>query len=489
MIPADWHHSKLCRSILLALAFLAIAGASPQRAQTDPEPPAAGAPNHERTADNLSWGVTGTVSAFLSSSIDYVAVARFSGSAPSRAGVWQVGLQTTVAVLSASGSGTMIVDDLDYVAEASLEQKQGSLIWAPLTQVRGSEQVDREGSLGVVLAGFRLARRAPEKRFAWEIEALATLNDWGIDTHGALKASGKWRVHRGARWVIGLKGAVDSLMLNSADDAIKSDLMIGPYLQLHRPRGMRLSFHALYYRGENPLGLGDTGVLVGVRFDDRSARGRDVLLPSLRAALAVGGGDDGVRARQVLDLTSTSFQLFGNPWRARLLADNTLVDSNLNDLYYIIVGGIERSTGSVLPGLSFYHRSGHLLDQPNDRRLSLNVVEVGFRTPGWEADLPAWPSSQRVAGEVWLGGVVSSDFGEDQNWSARAAAQWILPGNWRRAAPFIGGRVQQGEVEGWAGQGGWVTPRGLSLSILAERDSQRLQSPDTSLTLLLGRRF
>ncbi len=489
MSPTDWHHSTFRRLIPLALIFLAIAGASPQRAQIDSDPPGGRLPNRQRAADHPTWGVTAGVSAFLSSNIDYVGLARFYGNAPSRAGVWQVGLQTRVSVLSASGSSTMIIDDLDYIAETSLERKLGSLSWAPLTQVRGSEQVDREGSLGVVLAGFRLARRAPEKRFSWEIEGLATLNDWGIETHGAFKASGEWRAVRGARWLIGVKGAVDSLMIDSADDSIESDLMIGPYLQLHRPGGMRLTFHALYYRGENPLGLEDTGVLAGVRFEDGSAKGRDALLPRLRAALVAGGGDDGIRARQVLDLTSASFQVFGNPWRARLLADNTLVNTELNDLYYIIVAGIERSTGRVLPGVSFYHRSGHLLEQANDRRLSINVIEIGFRTPGWEADLPAWPSSQRISGEVWIGGVVSSEFGEDENWSARAATLWILPGNWQRIAPFIGGRLQRGEVEGWAGQGGWVTARGLSLSILAERDSQRLQARDTSLTLLLGRRF
>lgn len=468
-----------------ALALGCPAAARPQ----EPGPPAgSGGTEAVRPAPAVSWSGEGEAYAFLGTRIDYVGVFRHRVALPSG---WRFVLQNTVPVRSASGRGVVIVEDVDYRAEGGLALRAAGVEWIPFLSARGSEGVDREGSRGILAAGLRVARSDPAAALDWQVEAAAVLSDFGLEARWTAGAGGEWRALRRARWEIGFQAAWDALWIEP-EGALRNDLTAGGFARWLRPGGVGVSLHALYYRGRHPLGLEETGVLAGARFSGADGPGGAAAEPRLEGALAAGGGDDRVRARQLLVFSSSAFPAAGRLWRFRLLADNVLLDASLKEIYYILEGGVETAEGAVRAGLHFHHRSGHLLGQPNDRRLSLNVVEVAARSEGWVADLPRWEDGRglkRLSFEVRAGAVLSSEFGERQRWSARAGAMWTPPGAYQRLAPFLGLRGQIGEARGWTASAGVHTRSGTSLAVVVERESQRLDRRDTSWSLVLGRRY
>ncbi|MEE9218822.1 MAG: hypothetical protein V3U98_07110, partial [Acidobacteriota bacterium] len=138
-----------CR--LLAVLSLAWTPAHATPAQIETLPPASAHP-----APAPAWSAEGTVSAFLSSRIDYVGVVRLRQFVSSPLGRWRLGLETVVPVRSVSGRGAVIMNDLDYAAEVALERSFRGGIWSPFVAVRGSQEVDEPGSRGVLLLGLRV---------------------------------------------------------------------------------------------------------------------------------------------------------------------------------------------------------------------------------------------------------------------------------------------------------------------------------------------
>jgi hypothetical protein len=466
-----------------------VAGANDEpdaRLQPAPEartPPAAPA---------ARWSGEGELYGFASSRIDYVGVFRFRALVPSAAGEWDLRWENTVPVLSTSGRGKLIVDDIDYQAEAGFARRAAATVWTPFLRYRGSAKVDRPGSAQVVVAGLRVGDLDPLRRLGWEVEAGAALADAGLEARACGAVRGEWRFSPGGRWQSGLQAAWDAIWLREPE-AVRADVSAGPFLRLARPGGVQVTARAVYLHARHPLGLEDTGVLIGVQFMESAEASRRDSDARIDAALAAGGGNDRSRAQQTLEFLSSSFPLAGRRWHLRLLADNVLLDARFNDLYYALEGGIETASGPLRAGVQWYHRSGHALGGTNDRRLSLNIVEVQARSPRWHPDLPQWPGGEegwrRLDWQASVGRVMWSEFGEHQRWSARGGARWILSGSSRRLAPYVGGRGVWGEVRGWAGSAGLLTSKGASLALAAERDSQRLDSRDTSWTLSLGRRF
>jgi len=428
------------------------------------------------------------VSLFLSSRIDYVGTLGQRVRLPGN--VWLT-LRTQIPVLSASGRGELIVQDVDYRIEGAMSRRAAGVDWTPFAAVRGSENVDRPGSRGVLVAGLRAGRRDAEHRLDWRLEAAAAATDWGLEARALAGAAAEWRVMRRPGWEAGLLGEWEGVWMEGAGSP-RTDLSAGGFFRPRRPSVLLPTLHARYYRGRSPLGLEETGVLIGASLSSVETGGGSQANRQLSGALLAGGGDDRVRARQVVEYSSASLARDGRPWRLRLLADNTLVDARAADLYYILEGGIETEVGTLRLGAHFHHRSGHLLGESNEQRLTLNVVELGARSPGWSRDLPSWSPQagwRRLTYELRVGGVVTSEFGDRQRWIVRGGAVWTLPGRYRRLAPYAGLRGQLGEVREWALSGGAHTPEGFSVAVLAERDGQRIDRRDTSWTLLLGQRF
>jgi hypothetical protein len=468
------------RAFLLQCAILAALAGAPAHSE---EPPV-------DSPARLQWRASGQVYAFLSSRIDYVGMFRTEVGAPGPGGgrAW---IESTIPVLSASGRGALVVEDLDYQARALWRLEAREIIWAPFAGARGSEGVDREVSRLVSLAGIQIAPRASGRRLSWSLEAAAVLSDEGLEARAAAAARGEWLFVNRPGWSAGMLAAWDGLWVSGPSDLL-DDRSAGFFLRLRDRDGLALTASATYYRGRHPLGLEDTGVLAGFEIAGGASPAHPDESAVLRAALEAGGGNDRVRARQILDLQSTPWKMLGRPWRARILADNALDAGEHNDLYYIVDGGLEAAAGALRPGLFWHHRSGHLLGEPNDLRLSLNVVEAGLRTPGWLQGIPGSerPSGwRRLEGEIRLGAVVTSEFGEHQSWSARGGIVWSLPVPWDRLSPFVGVRGTLGEVRGWSASTGVQIPPGASIILAAERDGQLFEPRRTAWTLTAARRF
>ncbi len=463
----------------------------PAETTSETQQPAKAAPSPSDPPAARLWSAGGEVSFFLSSRIDYVGRFDQRLSLPVRTAEWRISLSTLVPVLSATGSDERVVGDVDYRLEAALVRRSGRLAWAPFVAARGSEEVDREGWMNVVLGGLRIGRSDPRGALDWQVEAALPIAESGIRADAALAGSGEWRVVQRPGWALGLLAAWDGIWVDERERA-QADVSAGPFLRLHSSADMSLSVHALYHRGRHPLGLRDDGYLVGIRFSGEGVSDPAQEKATIQGALSAGGGNERVRVRQALELGSAAFPGIGRPLRLRILADNVLLDTELRDLYYVLEGGVETADGSLRPGMHFHHRSGHLLGQPNDRRLSLNLVEVGVRTPGALADLPRrapGSSGRQVSLDLRAGRVLSSDLGEGRRWTLRAGAVWSPPLAKHGPVPFIGARAQLGEGRAWAGVAGLQAAGGAIVTLTAERDSQRFDSRDTSWTLCVGHRF
>jgi hypothetical protein len=434
--------------------------------------------------------VAGEVSAVLSSDLDYIGVFEQVLELPSSAGVWQLGVRTAIPVISISGASAFIVEDLDYRVRICLK-RGAALAWAPFIELRGSEAVDKEGSRTIGLAGMRVGQTGSERDLEWEAEAAAVAGDAGLEARAAAALSAEWRALRRPSWEAGLRALWDGLWLRGADPT-RADLAAGGFLRLRRPAALGFSLHALYFRGRHPLGLEETGVLAGIRIEDLHPRAGFDSGASFEGALAAGGGNDRVRARQLLLLSTGVFSAARPGVRFRMLADNVLLDAESPDLYYVLEGGFEAAEGAWRPGVHIHHRSGHLLGADNRRRLSLNLLELGVRSPEWAGGLPRWRASGAAGTldyEVRAGRVLTSEFGDHQHWSARGGATWTPPGRFRRLAPFLSLCGQAGEARGWSAGAGAHGPGGAFLVLAAERDSQRIDRRDTSWTLSAGRAF
>jgi hypothetical protein len=440
--------------------------------------------------ERVRWTAGGQVHAFLSSRIDYVGKFRTEAGAPGSGG-WHAWIDSTIPVRSASGQGALVVEDLDYQARVLWRLETARIAWAPFAGARGSEEVDQAGSRLVSLAGIQIASRAPGRRVSWGLEAAAVLSDEGLEARASAAARGEWVLLARPGWDAGLCADWDGLWMSEPSE-IQDDRSAGGFVRLRNQDGLTLTASATYFRGRHPLGLEDTGVLAGFEIAGGTPPPSPDAGALLHAALEAGGGNDRVRARQILDLHSSPWHILGRPWRARILADNILSAGSHNDLYYIVDGGLEAAAGTLRPGIFWHHRSGHLLGEDNSRRLSLNVVEAGLRTPGWLQGLPAAERAsggRRLEGEIRLGGVVTSEYGEHQRWSASGGIVWSLPAPWAHAVPFIGARARFGEARGWAASAGLQLPPGASIVLAAERDGQLFEPRQTVWALTAARRF
>jgi hypothetical protein len=425
---------------VLALVLALLAG--PARAD-DAEEPATEAPGPS---------AEGTIAWFLGDGLDLVGDMRVHlpltvGSSPERLVYFDLDARTNVD--QAEADFEFLVRDVDYTVE--LGYRDGRLLGGGRIETVasigqwGTQVVDANGqpwvryvALGVEGAGFRRLDAGTR----WRVQLGPVVDEREVVADGIFRGELRWLFPVFGRFQFGFDAEVDALVDGSDTHA---DWRIGPRVSNQFRSGHRFSLFAHYYESDNPLGLGESGVLVGVDFARPEIPRDGPSPPDIEGGVGTGGGDDRIAGNFRLHLRSPSFgeDMVG----VFAIEANILTADDTGDIYWWYYGGIERrrQRGPVY-GAYFYHRSNHQLAEPNDRITFVNVVEVGAETRDWG-------KTGAHDGALWgvldvrlrVGYLTNGTFGEDVRWHARPGLR-LSPWGSRGGRPFLLFEAEYGDL-------------------------------------------
>ncbi len=270
------------------------------------------------------------------------------------------------------------------------------------------------------------------------MDAGIVLEDQRVDADGFARGRFAWR-RPWRKFRVGFDLAADGLL--SSDD-FDADFRGGPRIGFVLPGGRYADLFIHYLNGNNPLGLGLSGVLAGIDLLEAPREGMEsVSGGDIDGAVALGGGDDRTFGRLRIRVVSPDFA--GN-WRGLIEVDgNVLRGESADELYYLYHAGVERRWGSLWAGGYFYHRSNHLAAIANDTVTSINVLEGGLETD-------RYGRIRERSGLDWrfrAGYLLDSAFGEEERWHARGGIRYMVRPGGGRWAPFLEAEGEAGDVQ------------------------------------------
>jgi hypothetical protein len=388
-----------------------------------------------------------------------------------------VALEAVTAIEKSVGNFTFDVRDLPYAARAGASRGA----WTVFGGVRGVEGVDADDARRLTLAGaawvapgwtWSEGRGFLESRI--ELAAVVDSRDVSGDADGSVEARVGWRPGRVA-WALDLRA---NALLDGT--RAQTDLEGGPRLILALGEARTFSLFAHALRSRHPLGLRESGVLVGFEAtEDGLARGFPrPSPPDLRGTIAAGiGGDDRASGRLRVAILSPPWAA---RWRAVLDVDaHVLTATDTGELFYLYDLGVERASGRWAAGAYLHHRSNHVLAEENPVGVtSRNVAEVGFETSGWTGPARARAFDTRVR----LGGLIDSSFGEATRWNLRAGARVAGPA-WGRAVPWLALDLEEGDASARRASAGIGFESGFEIRADYRREDQFFGSDDSAWTL------
>ena len=329
-----------------------------------------------------------------------------------------------------------LVRELDY---------RGTLRWSPAAGRRafvaagqwGRERVDADGQPWVrwVGAGFERADRNANGPW-WDVRGGPVLDDREVDADAVLFAEGGWRF---GRWDARIDA--DALIGDGAD----VQLGVGRSWSWGDARRLRASIGR--YRSGSRFGLGDDGWLLGLEIAERSdgpvadpSRGT----PQIWGEAAFGLGD----ARAGRLVAGAASPPIGRDWTLVFVVDaRALTADETGDLYYLYHVGAERPwSDHARWGAWFYHRSNHRLAEPGTGVTSLNAVETGAESAGWDRPLSR---PERWSWRLRVGALVDADVGNAWEPIARGGAGRRFGALDRVVAPFVRAAGETGPVDRW----------------------------------------
>lgn len=388
-----------------------------------------------------------------------------------------VELSAVTAIEKSVGNFTFDVRDLPYVVQAGADRGA----WTVLAGMRGVEGVDADDTRRITFAGgawtapgwsWKDGRTFLEGRLA----LVAVVDSRGISADADASVDARFGVRSGRiSWALDLRA--DALVDGSS---AQTDLEGGPRVELplDGKRSFSLFVHAL--RSRHPLGLRESGVLVGFeaaetgfpRGDPRPSP------PDLRGTIAAGAGGDGRRSGRLRLAILTP--AWASRWRALLDVDaNVLTAADTGELFYLYDLGVERASGRWALGGYFHHRSNHVLAEENPTGVtSRNVAEVGFETAGWTGRARARTFDTRVR----AGYLLESSFGESRRWNLRAGARYAGH-SWGRAVPWLSVDFEEGDASARRAAAGLGFERGFEVRADYRREEQFFGNDDSAFTL------
>ena len=313
---------------------------------------------------------------------------------------------------------TFEIRDVRYRGGLALERAvHDDLALLAVAEVWGKEAVDAQGSAQATLLGLGARAALGSLESTVSLGGVLHARELEADAWGRIEA--RWRHPLGA----GLRAGIDADLRVLDGDGRRSDLSAGPSLEV--PWGdLQLRLFAAYLRQRTPLGLGLSGVALGIAFEDPSPdRLREAEPPlsggDVSGAVAVGLGDGRRSGRLAIAAVSPAWR---DRWRLAADVDgNVLTAADPGDLFYHYAVGVERLAArpDSLAGLWFYHRSNHRPGEPGSVT-SWDVVETGV-------DLAPEGRWGRLSLRARAGALLDSSFGEDRRWHARARLRYTAP--------------------------------------------------------------
>lgn len=394
-------------------------------------------------------------------------------------GAWRVfaSLEAVTAIEKSDANFTFLVDQVSYAASFGARRPMGD---SGAIEIFGGEQgamlVDAAGRARVRAIGVAWESRDHHRAFGpfgWSGRAAVAgvVEDHGVSAVATVSGEVRYIGPIGGERKVGLGVVGDVNALFGDDDGV--DYTIGPRLELDLAGDRRMGIFVKWLHGGNPLGLATDGVLAGFDFAEGShAEGARVTPPEISGSSSAGVGS-GSRGLARIDIRVASPPFLRGTYAEIAVDGNVLTASDVNDLVYLYDVGVAHPFASWRAGGWFHHRSNHVLDGVNPTVTSINVLEGGVESSGWDRALPGGPSGGWGALDAQLraGWLINSAFGEDADWHARAGVRWASPvlGAVRL---YVTARLERGDVGGSAYAAGVMWPRGWDLRLEVLHDEQ-----------------
>jgi hypothetical protein len=386
-------------------------------------------------------------------------------------------LAAVTAIEKSTSNFTFVVDHVSYGAAFGARRQ---ILGRGSVEVYAGEQglqlVDAAGRARVRVVGLAWASRDDRRAFGpfgWSERAsvAAVLEHHGVSAVATAAVDVRYlgQVSRTRRVGIGASAAVDALFGRDAG----VDVTIGPRVEFDLSADRRLGLFVRWLHGGNPLGLGTDGVLFGFDFaEGLHAEGLRATPPEIAGLSAVGFGEGG-RGLARIDLRVTSPSFLRGTTAEVEVDGNVLTASDRNDLFYLYDLGVAHPFASWRAGAWFHHRSNHVLDGVNPTVTSIDVLEAGVESAGWNRAEPAGAIGRAGAldARIRAGWLIDSSFGEDTRWHARGGARWATP-SLGPVRLYLSAELERGDVAGSAYAAGALLPRGWDVRVEVRHDEQ-----------------
>lgn len=407
-------------------------------------------------------------------------------------GPWRVFtfVRAVTAIEKATSNFTFLVDQVSYTAFFGARRAlDGHGAIEVFAGEQGLSLVDAEGRARVRVAGAAWSSRDFHRAFGpfgWSGRAslAAVVEHQGVEAvataTGAVRFLGE--VSRTGRIGIGADAAVDALFGKDGG----ADLTIGPRVEFDLGADRRFGLFVRWLHGGNPLGLGIDGVLAGFDLAEGVHAGGVRNTPPEISGLCAAGAGEGGRGVARLDLRVASPPFFHGTYAEIEVDGNVLTADDRNDLFYLYDVGVAHPFASWRAGAWFHHRSNHVLDGANPIVTSIDVLEAGVESSGWNRAEPGVALGRAGALDAQLraGWLIDSAFGEDARWHARGGVRWASP-EFGPARVYLAAGLERGDVSGSAYAAGTLLPRGWDVKVEVRHDEQ-LFSVDRRARLLVA---
>jgi hypothetical protein len=315
------------------------------------------------------------------------------------------------------------------------------------------------------------------------------LEDRGVDAIATTAGGVRW-MHRvgGARSVsAGVDLTWDGLL--GHDHGF--DLLAGPRVDFDLGGDRRFGLYARWLSGGSPLGFETDGLLLGFDFaQGPKGPGARAVPPEIVGFVAAGGGDGG-RGLARLDIRVQSPPFLRGTYAEIEVNGNVLTASDQNDLFYLYDLGIVQPVASEWRvGAWFFHRSNHVLDAANPTVTSINVLQAGIESAGWNRPEPSVLLGRAGALDLLAraGWVADSTLGSDADWQVTGGLRYASP-PWGLVRFYATVEAERGNAEGSTYAIGVLLPRGFDVRIASCHDEELFSSDQRALLGIATLRF
>jgi hypothetical protein len=376
---------------------------------------------------------------------------------------------------------TLLVRDLDYRIRFAWSPPQAEALSIELGQW-GRERVDDFGqpALRWAGAGWASAGVRDFRSGSWiSVRGGVVFDERQLDADTVLFLKTGWRMKNGLFFDLSVDAMTDGSNIDS-----DGQIGVGYGWQIGNGRKFAAALRRLW--SGTPLGLGEDGWLLGLEIGEALRGEVDDLAagPQIWGETAWGLGEDSALGRFQLGVSSPAFTDGG--WMAVLFVDaNVLTADETNDIYYFYHLGIERPIRDrYRTGFWLYHRSNHRLATPGDTITSLNTLETGIESPGWQrAGVP----DRRLTYRARLGLVINSSFGDKYDPVVRGGAMWRFLEAGR--SPFVRLEGEAGSVDRITAAAGMSFRRRWELRLEYRRDDQWFREDPDVWAVVVGTGF